>query len=517
MKSKKLAAVAAQSNEVQADLVLVPVFENGLGDGAAKRLQSGFGNSIAAQAEVESFSGKSAQTMMVFNGDKLAAKRSVYFGLGAKDKLDPRNLRTALAAAFAAAKRAKVQTVALAIPDLSGSAIDAAEFGRAAAESVVTVDYVINHFKTEKGGHKKEVHFKGLTLVSDSVDVGFQAGLKEGYVIGAAVNRARDLVNMPPNMMTPMKLAAQAVKIADASDGAIKCRLFKRGDLKKMGAFLAVSQGSDQPPVLIELVYEPKGADRSQFLTLIGKSVTYDSGGLDIKTGGSMRTMKCDMAGGATTLAVMEAVAALKLPVRLRVLMAATENMTGGSAYKSGDVLTSMSGMTIEVDNTDAEGRLTLADAIEYGKQQGATHIVDVATLTGAMVVALGKVATGAFSNDSALVGKVMHAAKAVGELVHEMPMFDEYAKANESNIADIKNSGGAGFGAGSITAAWFLRKFADKTPWVHLDVAGTAFNNNEATGWGVRTLVELVRDFATPHAEARVPGAAADRACAGE
>ncbi len=508
MKVKKLAAVAANVAEVKTDLLLVPVFDGGLGEGKAFQLQSKLA-SVQAQAQVEKFTGKSGQTMFVFSADKIGATRALFFGLGSKNTLDRKTLRDALSAAFSAAKAAKVTTLALACPDLSGTKISSEDFGQAAGESVVMVDYVLNHFKTEKGGHKAEVRFDELRLVCDAADGDCQAGLKKGYFMGASVNKARDLVNLPPNMMTPMALAKKALEVAEKSGGSIKCKIIRKRELKKQGwgAFLAVSQGSDQEPVFIDLVYEGEGADQSTFLTLIGKSVTYDSGGLDVKTGGSMRTMKCDMAGGATTLATIQAVAALKLPVRLRVVMAATENMINGNAYKSGDVLTSLSGMTIEVDNTDAEGRLTLADAIEYCKRNGATHIVDVATLTGAMIAGLGKVATGAFSNNDALADKLLQAANVAGERMHQMPMFAEYAKANESNIADVKNSGGAAFGAGSITAAWFLRKFVGETlPWVHLDIAGTAFNNNEASGAVVRTLIELVKDFATPDTEARVP-----------
>ena len=505
MKANMLSAVAGNLFAAKADVVLVPVFENGLEASALTGLAA-VGSTFTAQAELEGFKGKVGQTMLQFTAGQTVASRTVSFGLGAAKDLTPKKLREALAAAFKAAKSAKVGSVALSVPDLSGTGISVEEFGRAAGETVSTVDYVINHFKTAKGGHKTEKRFDAVSLLIDGDTA--NGGMNEGFIIGSAVNAARDLVNLPPNMLTPNILAQKAVEVAKASGGAIKVRLYRRASLKRMGAgaFLAVAQGSDQEPVLIELSYEPEGADKNVLVGLIGKSVTYDSGGLDIKTGGSMRTMKCDMAGGATTLSTIAAVAALKLPVRVKVVMAATENMTGGSAYKAGDVLTSMAGLTIEVDNTDAEGRLTLADAIEFAKRKGVTHIVDVATLTGAMRVALGTVATGAFTNDQGLVNRVLHAADVVGERVHQMPMYDEYAKANESNIADVKNSGGAAFGAGSITAAWFLRKFADKTPWVHLDVAGTAFNNNEASGWGVRTLVQLVREFACQ--EPKVPGA---------
>lgn len=507
MKAHKLTAFAGTASSAKAEILVVPVFENDFNTGPVAGLLAVSDNSFAAQAKVEEFVGKAGQSMLQFTAGKTSADRTIYVGLGSKEKLTAKVLRDSLNVAFKSAIAKNVTTVALAQPDLSGSEITADEFGQIAGETAITADYVINHFKTTVGGHKAKKRLDAFTVVAASNEGTPSAGMQEGFVVGTAVNKAKDLVNLPPNYLTPTLLAEQALEVAQESGGAIKIKVYRRPALKKMGAgaFLAVAQGSDEEPVLIELSYEPEGADKSVLVGLIGKSVTYDSGGLDIKTGGSMRTMKCDMAGGATTLAAIKAIAALKLNVRVKVVMAATENMTGGSAYKSGDVLTAMNGMTIEVDNTDAEGRLTLADAIEFAKRKGVTHIVDVATLTGAMRVALGTVATGAFSNNRELTDMVLSAADTVGERVHEMPMYDEYAKANESNIADIKNSGGAAFGAGSITAAWFLRKFAGETPWVHLDVAGTAFNNNEASGWGVRTLVQLVRDFANK--DAKVPG----------
>jgi len=329
-------------------------------------------------------------------------------------------------------------------------------------------------------------------------DPALAKGLETGYAVAAAVNMARDLVTEPAGTMTPSHLAEHAVEVGKQSGGKIKVKLYHKRELEKMGAgaFLAVARGSEEKPVLIEMSYEPENADPNVLLALIGKSVTFDSGGYDLKPASGMRTMKCDMAGGAATLSAIGAIAALELPVRVKEVMAATENLINGKAYKPGDVLHSMAGLTIEVDNTDAEGRLTMADAIEFVRRRGATHIVDIATLTGAIRVALGSVGAGAFGNTPDFTRKVIESGAAVGELAWELPLWEELARANDSKIADLKNSGGDA-GAGSITAALFLSRFAAETPWVHLDIAAVAFEADQGTGFGVRTLVELASRFA--------------------
>lgn len=500
MKTMKLRTSSANPAQHESELLLVPVFESGLADGHAKHINLACSGSVLAQAELEKFSGMHGQTMLHFAGDRLAAPRCVYFGLGAPDKITGKRLRDGLAAGFREAKRLKVSKLSLALPVFAGTKLSPEEFGRAVGESAARVDYVMNHQKTEKGGHKKETRFKQVCLVGASDDdAALARGLKDGYRLAAAVNLARDLVTEPAGTMTPSRLAKEATKVAQASDGRISIKLYQRKELEKMGAdaFLAVARGSDEKPVLIEMSYEPKDANPDVLLALVGKSVTFDSGGYDLKPAAGMRTMKCDMSGGAATIAAISAIAALGLPVRVKAIMAATENMVNGKAYKPGDVLHTMAGLTVEVDNTDAEGRLTLADAIEFVRRKGATHIVDVATLTGAIRTALGSVGAGAFGNTPEFTSKVIACGKSVGELAWELPLWDELAKANESKIADIKNSGGDA-GAGSITAALFLSKFAGTTPWVHLDIAAVAFEQEQGTGWGVSTLVELARSFAT-------------------
>ncbi|MBY0550298.1 MAG: leucyl aminopeptidase family protein [Candidatus Obscuribacterales bacterium] len=486
----------AQPATIAADVLLVGVYENTLQTGANSLFASADAVRMVAHANADRFTGKVGQVSSQFS----STGRVVLFGLGDRNSLSGEQLRDALEAGFKEAKRLKVSNIVVSEIEYPQSGVDRTQFGRLVGEVAGLVDYTMLNYKTEKGGHKPESRFAQVVVASvDGDDAVLKAALAEGRTIAQSVNTARDLVVTPPDIMNPTQLAAEAKKIADASAGRIVCVLHTGDDLKKLNAngLLAVAQGSAQEPVLIELTYYPADADPNVTLALVGKSVTFDSGGYDMKPADGMRWMKSDMAGGAATLAAINAIAALRIPVRVKVLMAATDNMVNEKAYRPSEVLHMMSGLTVEVDNTDAEGRLTLADAIEYAKLNGATHIVDVATLTGAVRVALGTLGAGGFSNDDALFALVDTASKRSGELIHRFPLWAGYAKANESKIADLKNSGGAAFGAGHITAAWFLRKFAGDTPWVHLDIAGVGFKDEEGTGWGVRTLVELARVFA--------------------
>ncbi|MBX9690197.1 MAG: hypothetical protein K2X27_26025, partial [Candidatus Obscuribacterales bacterium] len=367
-KTIKMRAIGAVSSQFQAELLIAPVFEGSFSD---ERRSAVHGQALCSQAELLSFDGKHGSTMLHVAATPGAAPRTIFAGLGAADKLTGKTLRDALSAAFREGKRLKVQQIAVQLPSLTGTRVTPLEFGRAVGECAGSVDYVMNHQKTEKGGHKAETRFSAVSLLG-SEHPDFQQGLKEGYAVARSSNLARDLVTEPAGTMTPSELAKRAQQVADASKGAIKIKFYGKRELKKMGAnaFLAVARGSDEKPVLIEMNYEPEGADKDVRLALIGKSVTFDTGGYDLKPAAGMRTMKCDMAGGAATLSAIAAIAALKLPVNVKVVMAATENMVNGKAYKPGDVIHTMAGLSVEVDNTDAEGRLTLADAIEFVKRQ---------------------------------------------------------------------------------------------------------------------------------------------------
>jgi len=344
---------------------------------------------------------------------------------------------------------------------------------------------------------------KELTIVdADASKVpSFEQGSQKGSILAEATNVARDMVNEPANYMTPGDMAEKAKELAEKY--GLGLDVLEREQMQElgMGALLGVAQGSQQPPKFIVLRYKGNDTDEVD-VALVGKGLTFDSGGISIKPAAGMGDMKGDMAGGAAVMAAISAIAELKPKVNVMALVGAAENLLSGSATKPADVLVAMNGKTIEVENTDAEGRLTLADALGYANKEGAKRIIDVATLTGAMTVALGTVCTGAFTNNQELVDKVIAAGAEAGEKIWQMPMYEEYKEQNKSDTADIKNTGGRP--AGAITAAQFVGEFAGDTPWVHLDIAGTNMTNKErtylvkgATGVPVRTLVNLVLSLA--------------------
>ena len=346
---------------------------------------------------------------------------------------------------------------------------------------------------------------KHLTIVDADSDrlPALQEGVRRGKIVAGAAILARDLVNEPSNYLTPSDLAKAAQDLA--RQNRLEITVLEREQARElgMGAFLGVAQGSQQPPKFLVLRYAGRGSKETD-IALVGKGITFDSGGISIKPTEGRGEMKGDMAGGASVMAAIAAAAQLNLPLNVTAIVAATENLPGGSALKPGDVLTAITGKTIEIITTDAEGRLTLADAIGYARKLGAKAIVDIATLTGGVRVALGDICTGAFTNNQDLLEKVISAGNEAGERAWQLPMFEEYKEQNKSDVADIKNSGGRN--ASSITAAQFLAEFAGDTPWVHLDIAGTSMTEKEkgylvkgATGVPVRTLIGLLMALARP------------------
>lgn len=465
-------------------------------------------NGLMRQARAEEFAGKTGTTLCHFSGSR-PAQNVVLFGLGKREKLSATTLKKALTAAFKRARSLKATSVSVDTASLLGGSVSAFELGELVGAYAVLVDYEVNHQKTKKSVKKPQSHFGNLTVLAvDAADgdrTELERGVASGVTIAKAVNHARDLTNLPAENLTPLKFADRAQAVADASEGRITARFYHKRELTKMGAgaILAVARGSYAPPVLMELTYTPPTGATKEVLAFVGKSITFDSGGLDLKPADGMRHMKRDMAGGAATLAAIEAIASLGLPISVKVYMAATENMPSGRSYRPGDVIKTLKGITVEVDNTDAEGRLTLADAIELALRQGVTRIVDLATLTGAVKMIGGDVGAAAFSNNDEWAKQVVEAGAAWDELMVHMPMWEQLRDKNDTEMADLKNSGGPL--AGSTTAAWFIREFAgEDIPWVHLDIAGTAFRDREigadpkgSTGYGVRTLVELARKVA--------------------
>jgi leucyl aminopeptidase len=373
--------------------------------------------------------------------------------------------------------------------------VSAAEAARAIVEGAFVGNFEPDYYKSDR----KDLSIDALTVVAKG---DLQRAVDEARIIGESQNFVRDLVNEPSNRMTPTILGERAKKMAQ--EVGLKCEVYGADKIKelKMGAFWSVAQGSDEPPALIVLKYEPAGAREKPVLGLVGKGITFDTGGISIKPADGMEKMKYDMAGGATMIGAMRAIALLKPKTKVTAIICATENMPSGKAQKPGDVQIAMSGKSIEIINTDAEGRLVLADGLHYAKQLGCTHLIDAATLTGAVVVALGYVNAGVFANDDKMYERFKTALDQAGEKMWRLPLDEEYKESIKSTIADIVNSGGRW--GGSITAAMFLKEFAEDTPWIHLDIAGTAWTE-EAKPWiakgpsgiALRSLVEFARNFA--------------------
>jgi leucyl aminopeptidase len=460
------------------------------------QFSNGLLKKLASSGEL---TGKTLEMTLIHAPAGLKAARLLLVGAGKREKFDSAALRKISGAALRYLKSRGVHKFAFAVRE-GNTTEDAAQ---AIAEGLLAADFESDKYKTEKK-NDKSIDSVQLAGYSAAERAAAEKGLARGTVIGESQNFARDLINEPSNKLTPRILAQKAEAMARQAGLTVEILDEKKITDLKMGALLSVSQGGPEPPRVIVVTYTPANAKPgTPVLGLIGKAVTFDTGGISIKPADGMEKMKYDMAGGATMLGAMRALAALKPNVKVICVVPATENMPGGTAQKPGDIQTAMSGKTIEVLNTDAEGRLILADAVHYAKQLGATHLVDAATLTGAIVVALASINVGVFGGaDQSWTDKVLASAKAAGEKMWQMPMDDEYREYIKGTVADIQNIG-SGKGGGSITGAWFIREFAGDTPWVHLDIAGTAWNDDAKpwlakgpTGVALRTLVELALSY---------------------
>jgi leucyl aminopeptidase len=438
------------------------------------------------------------ETLLLHAPAGLKAKRLLIVGLGKAGKATAHSVRFAAGTAVRFVKPRGIRELVLASP--VADELDAAASVRAATEGALVGDYDPDTYRSDR----KDLSVQTFTVAApESADKkALQASFAEGVIVGESQNFARELVNEPGNKLTPTVLGQRAAEMAQAVGLGWNVYSTEKLHELKMGAFWSVSQGSEEPPALIVLRYEPEGAAKDgPVLGLVGKGITFDTGGISIKPADKMELMKYDMAGGAAMLGAMRAIALLKPKVRVIGIVCAAENMPDGKAQKPGDVQTAMSGKTIEIINTDAEGRLVLADGLAYAKQLGATHLIDAATLTGACVVALGMVNAGSFSNDDATYEKFDDALEISGEKFWRLPLGDEYMDMIKSDIGDIKNTGGRWGGA--ITAAEFLHVFAEETPWIHLDIAGMAWFEDSRpyiakgpSGIAVRSILEWVRSY---------------------
>ena len=493
--------VAGNIAEQDTSAVVVNLFEGvkepGGATGAVDKAMGGAISALIADGEIK---GKRGELTLIHTLGSIAPKRVLVAGLGKADSFTLDGVRSVAAETARHLNGIGVESATTIVHGAGIAGLDDHASAQALAEGVVMGLYRFDKYKSNAG----DSSLSEVTVVEfdQSKVENLRQGAEAGRVIGEAVNFCRDMANEPANNMTPSEMAERALEVAQGHGVELEVKERPWMAEMGMGALLGVAQGSEEPPKFIIMRYSGDPENEENNIGLLGKGITFDSGGLDIKNAAGMSTMKGDMAGGASVIAAMQAIAQLKPNINVTVIVPTTENMPSGTAQRPGDVVRAMNGKTIEIDNTDAEGRLVLADAMSYARSVGLSRLVDVATLTGAMSVALGDQCMGAFGNDDDFTQKVVDSANSVGERAWPLPMFDEYKSQYSSDIADIKNTGGRG--AGSITGALIIGEFNDGAPWVHLDIAGTARARSSkgatvkgATGVPVRTLVQLVCDLA--------------------
>ena len=497
----EIKVIAGDIAGIDADAILVNHFEGMKSpDGETAAVDRALGGAVSQLIKQGEIKGKPNEITMLHSFGKLPAARVVVVGLGKKSDLSVNKVRGAVAETCRWLRSREISTIATVPQGANINKIGPGDAAQAIAEGALLGTYTFRKHMTKKEDKPGEI--KRLSIVGASrLKSQLEKGADKGRIISEATNLARDMVNEPANYMTPTDMAETAAKLA--REQGLEITILDLEQMKKlgMGGMLGVSRGSRQPPKFMILNYKG-GTAKEPDIALVGKGITFDSGGISIKPSEKLEEMKGDMAGGAAVIAAMVAISQLKPKINVMALIPATENLPDGNALKPGDVLTAMNGKTMEIISTDAEGRLILADALSYAKKHGARKMVDAATLTGACRIALGDICTGAFGNNQELVDRIIAAGNEAGELVWQMPMFDEYGEQNKSDVADVKNVGGRLGGA--ITAAKFLAEFVDDTPWVHLDIAGTSLTDKErgyqikgATGVPMRTLVNLVVSLA--------------------
>jgi len=463
--------------EVEADLLVVGLYD---GDELPKELASTAGADDAKSAY---------KKLMLLHPERPG--RALIVGLGKREEMEPERARIAAALAAREAKRLKATSIAWALPQSADDEATAA----ALVTGTILGGWNFDRYRSRDPEDPPPTQIETLAVLSDDDLAG---AVEAARVCAEAQNRARDLQSLPSNVATPSYLAQRAEEIAAAHD-AISVEVLGREQIaaKEMGGLVAVSQGTEEEPKLIVLRYS--GGGPGSTLGFVGKGVTFDTGGISLKPSGSMHEMKMDMSGAAAVLEAVGAIAELGLPVNLIAVVPSTENMPSGTAIKPGDVITQYNGKTVEVNNTDAEGRLILADALAYAVELGAKRVVDIATLTGAVMIALGSTYAGLIANDDELAGEVEEVGRETGELVWRLPLHPEYKDLTKGTVADLTNAS-AKRKAGTIYAGSFLEEFVGETPWAYVDIAGTAwdvgreYTGKDASGFGVRLLVELAR-----------------------
>jgi leucyl aminopeptidase len=490
--SPVVAFSAVPAEHLDADVVFLPAFEAEAPGQAIERLDPVTRGAVTRAIGTKEFQGKPHEVFLSPIADGWRAQRLALIGCGRAADFDTERLRRVATAAATAARQRRFARVAF----INRTNLPADAAVQAIAEGFVLASFNPDPYKNERGNAAAEqmtILDGGGTADADALE----RAVERGRVLGESCNISRDLCNEPSNVLTPSVFADRAAAIGRSAGLSVEILDEEELARLRMGLLLGVARGSAEPPRMIVLRHDPPGAPAAPILGLVGKGITFDTGGISIKPADGMERMKDDMAGGAAVVGAMRAIALLRAPIRVIGVIPSAENMPGGRAIKPGDILTGASGKTVEVINTDAEGRLILGDGLWYAQQLGATHLVDVATLTGACVVALGKIASGLYGQPSEWVDVVRDTALRAGDRCWPMPLYDEYADQLRSEIADMINSGGRA--AGACTAAMFLKEFAGGLPWAHLDIAGTAWADESKpwqvkgpTGVAVRTLAEL-------------------------
>ncbi len=477
----KILQVKSQVRKAEATSTEVLVLTHCEGESLAKQdaalLDRALGGSLRKLLQSKEFEGKANEVLLYHTQGKVPAQRLILVGLGKKSTVTLETIRQAMGSAAKRVRQAKVQSFTVALPTVTPSGMSSLEVAQAMVEGAILGSYQFTVYRSEATSDHTVAEMKVL-IPQNSQLREVAEGIRRGVATAEATVFVRDLCNHPSNVLTPTMVADEAKAIAKAEKITIK--ILEQKDMERlgMGALLGVARGSQEPPKFIILEYNGAKKKDERPVVLVGKTITFDTGGISLKPAENMEHMKADMTGGAEVLAAIRAAARLKLPLRLISILPVAENMPGGRAMKPGDIVMTLAGKTVEVQNTDAEGRLILADGLAYAMRYKPAALIDIATLTGACVVALGQFAIGMFGNDVTLKEQVHRSGQKAGERVWEMPLWEEYFEQLKSDVADMRNIGGRG--GGMITAALFLSKFVGNCPWVHLDIASTDWSERE-------------------------------------
>jgi leucyl aminopeptidase len=493
--------ISGDITQAKSDVLILIYFENAESAGKdTARVDQALEGAISQLVKQGEIKGKFKEITVIYTLGKLPSSKVAIVGIGEKTELSLDKIRIAVAEVCKMLRQKSPERVDLVADGIDINGIDNEAVGQAITEGALLGTYTFRKHITKAPDYKEIRQFNILSRGKKNLNA-LDAGCRRGKIVSEAVVLVRDMVNEPGNILTPTSMAEIARQLGQKYN--LDVTVLNREEMHNlgMGGITGVAQGSQQPPKLIVMSYKGKETDDLD-IALIGKGITFDSGGISLKPSENMGEMKGDMAGGASVIGAISAIAQFKPRINVAAIVPATENLPSGTAMRPGDIIKIMNGKTVEIISTDAEGRLILADALSYGRKMGARKLIDVATLTGSCRIALGDVCSGAFGNNQELINKVVAAGSEAGECIWPMPMNDEYKEQNKSDVADIKNTGGRY--AGGITAALFLAEFVDSAPWVHLDIAGTNMIDKDrgyqikgATGVPVRTLVNLVLSLA--------------------